>query len=83
MSSSVSFSFNYTPTKIYLKGFSIKHLFSLREKLSNNFFIKMKVVFFIFAFLIATTYGVKLTAKPDGLYYNGKKVFLSGTSFYR
>ena len=30
--------------------------------------------------LLAFSQAVKLTAKPDGLYYNGKKVFLSGVN---
>lgn len=34
----------------------------------------------IVMFLAAAASGIKLMAKPDGLYYNGKKVFLSGVN---
>ena len=41
----------------------------------------MKIqVLVILSTLVALNSGVQLSAKPDGLYYNGKKVFLSGVN---
>ena len=54
---------------------------SLQSKARRFQSSSMKLqVLVILSTLVALNSGVQLSAKPDGLYYNGKKVFLSGVN---
>ena len=71
-------SFNLNSQVLQSSSAFAKSLQSEARRFPNS---SMKLhVLVILSTLVALNYGVQLSAKPDGLYYNGKKVFLSGVN---
>ena len=71
-------SFNLNSQVLQSSSAFAKSLQSKARRFPNS---SMKLhVLVILSTLVALNSGVQLSAKPDGLYYNGKKVFLSGVN---